>query len=125
MGRAISIDLRERAMARLDRGETVREVAAALAVAPSSVVKWNQRRRRTGSVAPGKMGGHVPPKIRGEDAAWLRARIAAGPFTLRGLVAELLATRGLRVDFRTMWTFVHAERLSFKKNRRGGGAGAA
>ena len=125
MGRPISMDLRERAMARLDRGETVREVAATLAVAPSSVVKWNQRRRRTGSVAPGKMGGHVPPKIRGEDAGWLRARIASGPFTLRGLVAELLAARGLRVDYRTMWTFVHAERICFKKNCRGGGAGAA
>lgn len=125
MGRPISMDLRERAMARLDRGETVRQVAAALAVAPSSVVKWNQRRRTTGSVAPGKMGGHVKPKIRDETAAWLRARIAAGPFTLRGLVAELLAARELCVDYRTMWSFVHAERLSFKKNGGGGGAGAA
>ena len=35
-------------MERLDRGQTVREVAAALDVAPSSVVKWSQRRRRTG-----------------------------------------------------------------------------
>jgi transposase len=125
MGRPISMDLRERAMARLDRGETVRQVAAALSVAPSSVVKWNQRRRRTGSVAPGKMGGHVLPKIRGEDAAWLRARIGSGPFTLRGLVGELVAARGLKVDYRTMWTFVHAERLSFKKKPGGGGAGAA
>lgn len=71
------------------------------------------------------MGGHVPPKIRGEDAAWLSERIAAGPFTLRGLVAELLAVRGLKVDYRTMWSFVRAEGLSFKRNRGGGGAGAA
>jgi hypothetical protein len=35
-------------------------------------------------------------------------------FTLRGLVAEL-AERGLKVDYRTMWTFAHAEGLSFKK----------
>ena len=64
MSKAISMDLRERAMARLDRGESVRQVAAALEVAPSSVVKWNQRRRATGSVAPGKIGGYVLPKIR-------------------------------------------------------------
>ena len=44
----------------------------------------------------------------------MRARIAAAPFTLRGLVAEL-AERGLRVDYHTMWNFVHAEGLSFKK----------
>jgi transposase len=33
---------------------------------------------------------------------------------LRGLVAEL-AERGLKVDYRAVWNFVHAERLSFKK----------
>ena len=41
-----------------------------------------------------------------------------GDFTLRGLVAEL-AERGLRVDYRTVWEFVHDEKLSFKKNRGG------
>jgi putative transposase len=118
------MDLRERAIVRLDRGETVRQVAAALSVAPSSVVKWNQRRRRTGSVAPAKIGGHVPPKIRDGHAVWLLERIGAGDFTLRGLVAELGA-RGLKVDYRTVWTFVHRARLSFKKNGGGGGAGPA
>ncbi len=113
--RALSMDIRDRAMARLDAGETVRAVADALSVSPSSVVKWSQRRRATGSVAPGKIGGHVPRKIRGADAEWLRIRMAQGPFTLRGLVAEL-AGRGLKVDYRTMWAFAHAEGLSFKKN---------
>jgi hypothetical protein len=32
--------------------------------------------------------------------------------TLRGLVAEL--SRGLKVDYRSVWKFVHAETLSFK-----------
>lgn len=113
---ALSMDIRDRAMARLDAGETVRTVAAALSIAPSSVVKWSQRRRATGSVAPGKIGGHVPRKIRGAEAEWLRIRMAQGPFTLRGLVVEL-AGRGLKVDYRTMWAFTHAEGLSFKKNR--------
>ena len=124
MARPYSMDLRERAIARLEAGESVRAVAAALSVAPSSVVKWSQRRRRTGSVAPGKMGGHVPRKIRGDHEAWLLARIAAGSFTLRGLVAEL-AERGLGVDYRTVWSFVHRARLSFKKNARGQRAGSA
>ena len=48
--------------------------------------------------------------------AWLRARMASEPFTLRELVVEL-AERGLRVDYRTMWKFAHGEGLSFKKNR--------
>jgi putative transposase len=110
------MDIRDRAMARLDAGEPVRAVADALSIARSSVVKWSQRRRATGSAAPGKIGGHVPRKIRGAEADWLRARMAEGAFTLRGLVAEL-AARGLEVDYRTMWAFAHAAGLSFKKNR--------
>ena len=30
-----------------------------------------------------------------------------------------LADRGLKVDYRTVWTFVHDEKLSFKKKRSG------
>jgi transposase len=47
----------------------------------------------------------------------LLERTKARDFTLRGLVAEL-AERGLKVDYRSVWEFVHAENLSFKKNRR-------
>jgi transposase len=32
------------------------------------------------------------------------------------LVAEL-AERGLKVDYRTTWEFVHAEKLNYKKRR--------
>ncbi len=116
MTKPLSMDIRERAMARLDAGETVRDVAEALSVAPSSVVKWSQRKRATGSAAPGKVGGHRPHKIKGDQAAWLRARMASGPFTPRGLVAEL-AERGLKVDYRTMWAFAHAGGSASKKPR--------
>jgi transposase len=44
----------------------------------------------------------------------LLSRMADGrDFTLRGLQAEL-AERGVKVDYRTVWNFVHAEGLSFK-----------
>jgi hypothetical protein len=36
---------------------------------------------------------------------------------LRGLVAEL-GERGLKVDYGSVWEFVHAEKLSFKKSER-------
>ena len=39
MTQPLSMVIRESAMARLDAGETVRAVAGALSVAPSSVVK--------------------------------------------------------------------------------------
>ena len=38
----------------------------------------------------------------------------AGPFTTRGLTAEL-ADRGVKTDRRAVWVFVRQEGLSFKK----------
>jgi len=35
---------------------------------------------------------------------------------LLGLVGEL-AERGLKADYRSVWTFVHDEKLSFKRKR--------
>ena len=118
MAKPYSMDLRARAISRVESGQSVRMVADALSVAPSSVVKWCQRPRTTGSVAPVQMGGHRPRKIAGDHATWLHKRISRSDFTLRGLVAEL-AERGLKVDYRTVWSFVHREGLSFKKKRAG------
>jgi transposase len=41
-------------------------------------------------------------------------RIGRGDFTLQGLADELEG-RGLKVDYKTVWTFVHREDQSFKK----------
>jgi putative transposase len=118
-----SMDLRERAMARKEAGETNRQIAAALMISPSCVSKWTTRKRRTGSLAPDQVGGYKPRTLSGDRAAWLRERIAAGPFTLRGLAAEL-AEQGIKTNARAVWVFVHAEGLSFKKNPAAPGAGA-
>jgi putative transposase len=109
------MDLRERAMARKAAGETNRQIAEALQISPSCVSKWTKRHRETGSLAPAQIGGYKGRTLSGECAQWLRARVASGPFTLRGLAAEL-AERGIMTHPRAVWVFVHAEGLSFKKN---------
>ena len=119
-----SLDLRGRALARKAAGETHRQIAEALQIAPSCVSKWTRRERETGSAAPAQVGGYKPRTLSGEVAEWLRMRIEAGPFTLRGLTAEL-AARGIKTQPRAVWVFVHAEGLSFKKNSAGRGADAA
>ena len=91
---------------------------------PSCVSKWAKRKRETGSLTPAQIGGDKPRTLSGERADWLRSRIAAGPFTLRGLSAEL-AERGIKTHPRAVWVFVHAEGLSFKKNAASRGADAA
>ncbi|WP_404977838.1 helix-turn-helix domain-containing protein [Asticcacaulis sp. BE141] len=57
--------LRERAIARVQAGETTRSIAEDLGVAPSSVTKWWQRYQRTGSASPAQMGGYKPRIVRG------------------------------------------------------------
>ncbi len=116
MAKPYSIDLRERVVSAVEKGGLSRHRAAAqFELGVSTVINWVRRFRETGSVAPGKMGGHKPKAIRGEHHIFLVQRIKERDFTLRGLVAEL-AERGLKVDYRSVWNFVHAEKLSFKKN---------
>jgi len=115
MGKPYSIDLRERVVAAVETGGmSCHRAAAQFGVGISTAINWVRRLRETGSVAPGKMGGHKPKSISGEHRAWLLERTREKDFTQRGLVAEL-AERGLKVDYRTVWSFVHAEKLSFKK----------
>jgi putative transposase len=112
-----SKDLRERVVAAVELGGLSRHAAAAqFGVAISTAINWVNRFRQTGSVAPGQMGGHKPRAICGSHRDWLIERCRARDFTLRGLVAEL-AERGLKVDYHSVWDFVHAEKLSYKKNR--------
>jgi len=47
MGRAYSLDLRERVVAAVAAGESCRSVAATFKVSVASVVKWSQRFRAT------------------------------------------------------------------------------
>lgn len=117
MPKPYSNDLRERVVSAVEVGGLSRRAAAAqFQVAPSTVVNWVERARRTGSVAPGQMGGHRQRTICAEHEAWLAGRILERDFTLRGLVAEL-ADRGLEADYWAVWTFVHAQGLTHKKGR--------
>jgi transposase len=124
MARPYSMDLRERAVAAVEGGMSRNAAARQFRVAISTVIKWMARYRATGSVAPGQMGGYKPRSIRGEHEAWLLERIKRGDYTLRGLVAEL-GERGLKVDYRSVWTFVHEQGQSFKKNRAGQRTGSS
>ena len=114
MTRPYSIDLRERVVAAVDAGESCRSVAARFGVAVSTVVKWSQRQRQTGSVSPGKMGGHRRAVLE-PHREFIMERLRQVPhLTLHGLKDEL-AARGIKVSHNTVWTFLRREGLRFKK----------
>jgi transposase len=125
MGKPYSVDLRERVVAAVEQdGLSRHQAAERFGVSISTAIGWVRRFRETGSVAPSKIGGYKPKAIAGAHRDWLLQRIEEKDFTLRGLVEEL-ADRGLKVDYRSVWAFVHAENKSFKKNRGGWRAGSS
>ncbi len=115
MVKPYSNDLRERVVGAVQAGESCRTVAARFDVAVSSVVKWSQRYRSTGSVAPAKMGGYRPVLL-APHRDFIKEQVERRPhLTLKGMQA-ILAARGIAVSHDTVWRFLRKEGLSFKKN---------
>jgi len=111
------MDLRERAVQAVEQeGLSRRQAADRYGIGIKTAIDWVRRHRETGSVAAQPMGGCRSKKIVDQYRNWLLERCRAQDFTLRGLVAEL-AERGLQVDYRTVWDFVHSEKLTYKKRR--------
>jgi putative transposase len=115
MTRPLSNDLRERVVAAVVGGESCRAAAARFGVAVSSVVKWSQRYRATGSVAPGKMGGHRKRALE-PHRAFIKERISQTPHLTLHRLKDELAGRGVNVSHNAVWLFLRREGLRFKKN---------
>ena len=81
------------------------------------MTKWTQRRRRTGSVAPGKFGGHRRPLLE-PHREWTETRLRETPeLTLQGLRAEL-ASLGIWVSYGVVQKFVRDAASASKKRPR-------
>ena len=115
MARPLSNDLRERVVGAIEAGESCRSVAARFGIAVSSAVKWSRGYRASGSVSPGRMGGHRK-RVLEPHRAFITERIHQTPhLSLHRLKAEL-AARGVTVSHDTVWQFLRREGLRFKKN---------
>jgi transposase len=124
MPRSYSQDLRERAVALVAAGHSRRSVAGLLGLAESTVINWAKRQDVTGSCAAKRMGGHRRALLPREPDRLL-ARVSAVPDpTVRALRTEL-AERGTDVCVDTVWRFLMAEGLTFKKKPVRSRAGAA
>jgi transposase len=114
MVKPYSNDLRARVVGAVEGGETVRRVAECFGVSVSSVVKWHQRYRSTGSIRPSLMGGNRGSAL-DEHRDFILEQIKRTPhLTLHGLAA-VLGERGVRVSHNGVWLFLRREGLSFKK----------
>jgi len=94
---AIEIDLRERVLRAVDRGESRVATAERFEVSNAWIGKLLRQRRDTGSIAPLPHGGGSPPAVAGEDLEALRAEVGRRPdATLEELRKFLADGRGVR-----------------------------
>ena len=115
MTRPYSNDLRERVVSAVALGASCRAVASRFGVSVSTVVKWSQRYRRTGSVAPGQLGGHRR-RVLVPHYDFIVERLRQEPHLTLHRLKDELAARGIAVSHNTVWLFLRREGLRFKKN---------
>lgn len=112
-----SRDVRERALAAVDAGRSVADVAACVRSDPSTVRRWLRQRARTGSGAPRPRSGR--PRLVGDaDAAGLLAQVRALPdATLAEHCARWERDRGVRLGLSTMSRALRRLGVTLKKRR--------
>ena len=114
MAKAYSDDLRQRCVDAMAGGEPASQVSLRFGVAKSSVIKWHQRYRATGSVSPSKIGGYRPVLLE-PYRDLLLDELKQTPHSSVDHLHEMLLERGIKVCRDTVWRFVRREGLSFKK----------
>jgi transposase len=125
MAKGYSKDLRERAVAMVEDGESRREVARVLNLAPSTAVRWLDRWTSTGTVEAKPGTGYSRSPL-AAHAAWLLDLVASEPdLTLEEIRDRLQREKKLDVAVSSVWRFYDRHEITFKKSLARGRAGSA
>lgn len=110
-----SLDLRERVVAAVEEGSSMRGAAEQFSISASAAIKWMQRLRRTGSVAATPRPKSHKSKVN-DEKAWLLALVEIeNDLTLEEIAARLLAERGVQASISSIQRFYARNRVSYKK----------
>ena len=116
MARPYSEDLRTRLVEAVEAGATRQATARRFGVSASCVIKLVQRWRRTGTVAPGQLGGWKDYALAAHEAR-VRALVAERPDSTLDELRAALAREHVRVSRWAIWRFLRALGLTHKKRR--------
>jgi transposase len=115
MARGYSNDLRARAVALVEEGESRREVARLLNVAASTAVRWLNLWTMTGSVEDKPCTGHSRSPLKAHED-WLLDLVAKEPdLTLEEIRKRLRREKKLGVAVSSVWRFYERHEITFKK----------
>lgn len=92
--RAYSLDLRQKVVAAVERGDsTIEEVAASFGVGLTFVKKMLRQHRETGDLRPRPHGGGQTPRLSAKHLKLLRAEVGRSPDKTAEALREHLADR--------------------------------
>ena len=116
MGRPYSLDLRERVV-EAAAATSRRQSAARFGVGVATAIRWMAALTTTGTVAARPQGRARRSKLDPHEG-FLRALIdETADITLEEMRTRLLAERGLTVGLGTLWSFLNARDLTYKKRQ--------
>lgn len=126
LGQSYSQDLRDRVLAAVDGGMSVRGAAVIFKVSIAYIYKAQIRRRLTGNTGINPNRGRPPRKLSPAQELALAAHIRSRPgITLAQAQAWLLTEQGIELSTGAVWNTVRRLGLSFKKSPARGRAGKA
>src|SRR5215203_1502697 len=122
-----SVDLRERLLGAIDAGLSQAEASRLFGVGTSTISRWRQQRRDTGSLAPKARPGRRPA-IGPEHGDALQAQVAADPdATLAAHCTRWAEAHGVTLSVATMSRAIRRLGITLKKSppRQRTGSGPA
>jgi transposase len=118
MSRALSVDLRARAVAAVRAGATHRQAAERFGVSAASVSRWQRLERERGDVRPRALGGdRRSGRIDAHKAAILDALGSDADRTIEE-VRHVLKEQGLAFSFGALQRFFKRHAITRKKRPR-------
>jgi transposase len=116
MGKARSVDLRERVVEAVAAGASRNQAAARFQVGIASAIRWVALKAETGSVSPRPRGGKSRSPLE-PHAAWLLAlNEQENDLTLAQIGQRLLDDRAVATTEASIRRFFKRHGISFKKN---------
>lgn len=106
-------------------GESRREVARVLDLAPSTAVRWLERWTTTGTIDAKPGTGHSRSPLKGCEQSLLDVVAKELDLTLEEIRDRLKREKKLKVAVSFVWRFCDRHEITFKKSRAPGRAGQA
>ena len=116
MGKGYSKDLRERAGAIVEDGESAREAARLLNIGAATAIRWIDRWTSTGTVEAKPGTGHSKSPLKAHER-WLLDLVGTEPdLTLEEIRVRLRREKKLEVATSSVWRFYERHAITCKKN---------